>query len=47
VGTVKVRPDHKLVIQRRWDTPKERLEGAKHVLKQFAALAREEAGAAS
>lgn len=42
VGTVKVRPDHKLVVQRRWDTPKERLDGAKHLLKQLADLAKQD-----
>lgn len=42
VGTVKVRPDHRLVVQRKWETPKERIDGAKRLLKTLADLAQQD-----
>lgn len=38
-GTVKVRPDQKIVIARNWDTPEARLKGVKGVLTALAKLA--------
>lgn len=38
-GTVKLRPDHKLVVIRAWETAAERLEGVTKVLQQLADLA--------
>jgi transcription-repair coupling factor (superfamily II helicase) len=31
-GTVKLRPDHRLVFMRAWDEPKERRKGARYFL---------------
>ncbi len=39
-GTMKVRPDQKIVVTRDWATPDDRLNGAKAVLTQLAKLAR-------
>jgi transcription-repair coupling factor (superfamily II helicase) len=39
VGTVKLRPDHKLVFQRPWDDPGERLQGVSKLMEDLAALA--------
>jgi transcription-repair coupling factor (superfamily II helicase) len=38
-GTMRVRPDQKVVIARDWPTPESRLKGAEAVLKQLAKLA--------
>ncbi len=38
-GTMKVRPDQKIVVQRDWPTPESRLKGAKALLGQLAKLA--------
>ena len=39
-GTIKVRPDQKIVVNRRWATPEERLSGAKALLTQLVKLAK-------
>jgi transcription-repair coupling factor (superfamily II helicase) len=39
LGTVKLRPDHKLVVQRRWDEPAERIKGIQTVMLTLAKLA--------
>ncbi|MBN9589504.1 MAG: transcription-repair coupling factor [Alphaproteobacteria bacterium] len=39
-GTMKVRPDQKIVVTRDWPTPDDRLNGAKAVLTQLAKLAK-------
>lgn len=39
LGTVKLRPDHKLVFQRGWDDAKERLKGVTKLVETLAALA--------
>ncbi len=38
-GTMKVRPDQKIVVSRDWPTPEDRLKGAKALLGQLAKLA--------
>ena len=38
-GTMKVRPDQKIVVTRDWPTPEDRLNGAKALLGQLAKLA--------
>ncbi|MEQ9448547.1 MAG: hypothetical protein RLN70_06500, partial [Rhodospirillaceae bacterium] len=38
-GTVKLRPDHKLVFVRSWETPSARIKGLQSVLSEMAALA--------
>ena len=38
-GTMKVRPDQKILVTRDWPTPDDRLAGAKALLTQFVALA--------
>jgi len=38
-GTIKVRPDQKVVVARDWPTPDDRLKGAKALLEQLAKLA--------
>jgi transcription-repair coupling factor (superfamily II helicase) len=38
-GTMKVRPDQKIVVTRDWPTPDDRLKGAKALLDQLATLA--------
>ena len=38
-GTMKVRPDQKVVVTRDWPTPEDRLKGAKALLGQLAKLA--------
>ncbi|MBI4969432.1 MAG: transcription-repair coupling factor [Rhodospirillales bacterium] len=42
-GTVKLRPDHRLVCLRAWDEPELRLAGAKRLLERLAAIAAAEA----
>ena len=42
-GTAKLRPDHKLVFMRRWDTPTDRLEGARYLVGELVKIATEEA----
>ncbi|MTJ80563.1 MAG: transcription-repair coupling factor [Telmatospirillum sp.] len=39
LGTVKLRPDHKLVIQRSWDDPAARIKGLQMMMEQLAKLA--------
>ena len=38
-GTAKLRPDHKMVFMRRWDTPKERFDGVQYVAGELARIA--------
>jgi len=38
-GTVKLRPDHRLVVQRSWETPPERVAGVRQLLRQIAEIA--------
>ncbi|MHA1538391.1 MAG: transcription-repair coupling factor [Alphaproteobacteria bacterium] len=38
-GTVKLRPDHKLVYRRQWERTEERIEGAKRLMRQLAEIA--------
>ena len=38
-GTVKIRPDHKLVYRRNWDRPEQRVKGLSHLMKTLARLA--------
>jgi len=40
-GTAKLRPDHKLVFMRRWDTPADRFEGVQYVVNALARIAAE------
>ena len=35
-GTAKLRPDHKLVFSRIWDTPKERMKGLEYLAGELA-----------
>ncbi len=42
-GTAKLRPDHRLVFMRKWDTPAERLEGARYLVGELVKIATEEA----
>ena len=35
-GTAKLRPDHKLVFSRSWDTPKERMKGLEYLAGELA-----------
>lgn len=44
-GTVKVRPDHKIVVIRPWHSVDERMAGLKQVLSRLAELAKEDAAA--
>ena len=37
-GTVKLRPDQKLVAMRHWDTPERRVQGVKSLMKELAGL---------
>jgi transcription-repair coupling factor (superfamily II helicase) len=39
-GTMKVRPDQKVVVVRNWDTPEARLKGVQAVLTALAKLAK-------
>ncbi|MCR4377315.1 MAG: hypothetical protein NUV50_04395, partial [Rhodospirillales bacterium] len=39
VGTVKLRPDQKLVIKRAWNSGQDRLNGVAHLVKKLAAIA--------
>jgi transcription-repair coupling factor (superfamily II helicase) len=47
VGTVKVRPDHKLVYQREWADDTQRLRGVRRLMSQLADLAAEPAATAA
>ncbi len=38
-GTAKLRPDHRLIFNRAWDTPKERIDGARYLARELAKLA--------
>jgi len=38
-GTAKLRPDHKLVYRRQWNTPNERLDGVRHLVNELAKIA--------
>ncbi len=46
VGTVKLRPDHKLVYSRDWSDGKKRLQGVRHLMARLAELASGTAAAA-
>ena len=37
-GTAKLRPDHKLIFSRSWDTPKERMHGLAYLARELAAI---------
>ena len=39
VGTAKLRPDHKLVLMRAWETPKDRLAGVRLLMSDIAKIA--------
>jgi len=39
LGTVKLRPDHKLVYMRTWDDPAQRVRGLQHLMQNLAKLA--------
>ena len=39
VGTVKLRPDHKLVYRRQWDDPDARIKGIAYLMKELAKIA--------
>ncbi|MBE1237824.1 transcription-repair coupling factor [Phaeovibrio sulfidiphilus] len=43
LATAKLRPDHRLVIQRRWETPKDRLTGLRALMLTLSEIAREAA----
>ena len=45
IGTVKLRPDQRLVVMRSWDNAKERLAGVRSLLEQLAKIATEPAPA--
>jgi len=45
-GTAKVRPDHRLVLMRSWDEPKQRLHDLQGILRTLARIAGEEGAAA-
>jgi transcription-repair coupling factor (superfamily II helicase) len=38
-GTVKLRPDHRLVVMRSWERAEERIQGVQRVIQQLAQLA--------
>jgi transcription-repair coupling factor (superfamily II helicase) len=40
-GTAKLRPDHRLVFMRTWETPKDRLEGVRYLLGELARVAQD------
>jgi transcription-repair coupling factor (superfamily II helicase) len=40
-GTAKLRPDHRLVFMRTWETPKDRLEGVRYLLRELARVAQD------
>ena len=42
VGTAKLRPDHKLVFMRGWESPKERLQGVRLLMRDIAKVAEAE-----
>lgn len=39
LGTMKIRPDQKLIVMRPWDKPTDRLSGVKKIIQKIAALA--------
>jgi transcription-repair coupling factor (superfamily II helicase) len=41
VGTAKLRPDHKLVLMRAWESPKDRLAGVRLLMRDIAKIAEE------
>ena len=45
-GNAKLRPDHKLVFKRDWETPEERLQGTFRLMKRLAEMAGEGVAAA-
>ena len=47
VGTVKLRPDHKLVYQREWADEQQRLRGVRRLMAQLAELAAKPAATAA
>jgi len=42
-GTAQLRPDHKLVFMRKWDTPADRLEGVKYLVGELVKVVKEAA----
>lgn len=44
MGTVRLRPDQKVVVMRPWKTPKERLAGVRQLIERFAKIADEGQG---
>ena len=40
-GTAKLRPDHKLVLMREWEAPRDRLEGVRYLVGELARIAGE------
>ena len=42
-GTVKLRPDHKLVFMRKWETPKDRLDGVRYLVSELVKISTKEA----
>jgi len=40
-GTAKLRPDHRLVLMRSWETPDDRLKGVRRLIRELAAIAAE------
>lgn len=39
MGTIRIRPDQKLVVMRPWPTPANRLDGVRNIIKKLAAIA--------
>ena len=39
-STAKLRPDHKLVYMRQWNTPKERMDGVEYLVDELARISR-------
>lgn len=39
MGTVRLRPDQKVIVMRPWKTPRERLDGVRRLIEQFAKIA--------
>ena len=37
-GTAKLRPDHKLVYMRQWNTPEDRLDGVRYLVGELAKM---------
>ena len=40
-GTAKLRPDHRLVFKRSWESPMERLQGVRNLMRDIAEVAEE------